>query len=393
MQPSNPGTTLVLAVFCFLLPPLSLVASKAVVLLLFVALLGLAVTQWRAEGRLALPDFWSGTLLALLIGWCVIASAWSFEPLEAAGRALRAGVVMLAGLLLVRLASAVPAKQARQALRWLWFGLLLAVAMAAVELLFGHPILTGLKGHLENSYQELSRLNRGATALAILSWLAVAGLLLEGRKALAFASLLAVGLVLFFLESSAAKLAMGLGALALLVSFGHRLAGRALLVLSLAVLLFASPGIAKLLDQAGASEARGLQTTARERVYMWSFTADRIYEKPFFGWGFDASRDMPNFRCRSSFRSTPRQEQAKKLPGPPHSQQRPGPSPAQRRPADLPGAGIGRQLAFHAAAVALPASAWKACRAPPCLGPEPRSWRPSPSPPRPTGFGKTSGWH
>lgn len=204
------------------------------------------------------------------------------------------GLVMLTGLLFVRLAAATPPDVAGRALRWLWLGTLLALLLIAEELAFGHPLLIALKGNAENAYLEASRLNRGASALALLSWLAAGALVLQGRKSAAIAGLLATGAILTFLESSAAVLAFASAAIILMLGFISRNAARVLLLLSVVVLLFASPGIAKLLNEAGLSETRGLQTTARERVYMWNFTADRIFEKPFLGWGYSAARDMPN---------------------------------------------------------------------------------------------------
>ena len=142
-------------------------------------------------------------------------------------------------------------------------------------------------------------------------------LALQGRTAWALATSSGDrSLVLFFMESSAAKLAMALGApWPLILSLLATSTGRARA-------LALEPGrcccslhrvIAKLLDQAGVSEARGLQTSARERVYMWNFTADRILEKPLLGWGFDASREMPNLRGRS-LRSAARKKQRQESP-------------------------------------------------------------------------------
>jgi O-antigen ligase len=274
---------------------LSLVASKGVVVLLFAALLALAIARYLESGRLPKPPRKIALLLAALILWALVASIWSFEPAEAAGRALRAAAVMLCGLLLAQILWETSAEAAERALSWLLAGVLLGLAVVSVELVFGHPLFSGLKGSLDSRYLEMSRLNRGASALAILSWLAAAGLALKGRLAAAALTVLAVGGLLVFLESSAALLGLVIGALALLLGLCHRLATRIFLVLGVIGLLFASPGLAKLLDRAGVSETRGLQTTARERVYMWNFTADRILEKPIIGWGFDAARNMPNF--------------------------------------------------------------------------------------------------
>jgi len=289
------------------------------VLLLLVGFVIAAALRWREGGGLAQPDRLSCLCLALLICWCLVASAWSFEPLDAVLRALRTGLVMLIGLLFVCLAWETPRDDARRALRWLCLGTLVALAIVAEELIFGHPLFIAVKGNAANAYLEASRLNRGASALSMLSWLAAAGLILQGRKGIAVAGLLATGAVLFCLESSAAMLAFAAAVVILLLGFLSPGAARLLLLFSVAVPLFGSPVVAKVMNHAGMSETRGLQTTARERVYMWNFTAERISEKPLLGWGFNASRDMPNQGIAPFDPSRGKHKKNKRAAAPPHS--------------------------------------------------------------------------
>jgi O-antigen ligase len=79
------------------------------------------------------------------------------------------------------------------------------------------------------------------------------------------------------------------------IALVHRKAAQVLLIAFVAVSLAASPGIAKLIMKVGLADSELLGETARYRVHIWNFTAERILEKPILGWGFDSSRAMPNF--------------------------------------------------------------------------------------------------
>jgi O-antigen ligase len=39
--------------------------------------------------------------------------------------------------------------------------------------------------------------------------------------------------------------------------------------------------------------AKWLELSAVHRLYIWQFVAERVWERPLFGWGFDASAQIP----------------------------------------------------------------------------------------------------
>jgi len=288
---------LVLAVFALLLAPLGLLADKAVVPLALAAALAGGV----AAGPQALPwrvlDRSLAAAVGLLIAWCLVASAWSFHPLAAAALALRVGVLLVALLYLAGLAQRLEEAQRRRVRLAFCLGFVAAVLVLAVELAFGGPILTLLRGAAGSDYATASRLNRGVSATAILVWPLTALLWQRGPRWLALAVPPAVlGLVLLS-QSSASVLALGAGVLAaVLAGLGRPLArplARAVMALAVVATLFGSPFAAGLAQQAGLTAVDWLPATAQYRLHIWTVVSDRIAQRPLFGWGFDASPDLP----------------------------------------------------------------------------------------------------
>lgn len=288
---------LVVAIFALLLAPLGLLADKAVVPLALAA----ALAGGLAAGPQALPwrvlDRSLAAAVGLLTAWCLVASAWSFHPLAAAALALRVGVLLVALLYLAGLAQRLEEAQRRRVRLAFCLGFVVTVLVLAVELAFGGPILTLLRGAAGSDYATASRLNRGVSATAILVWPLAALLWQRGPRWLALAVPPAVlGLVLLS-QSSASVVALGAGVLAaVLAGLGRPLArplARAVMALAVVATLFGSPFAAGLVQQSGPATLDWLPATAQYRLHIWTVVSDRIAQRPLFGWGFDASPDLP----------------------------------------------------------------------------------------------------
>jgi hypothetical protein len=297
----------------FLLPPLAVLAPKGVVVLLLagaaLALLGFWLRRepWPALPRRPL------IALGLLLLWCALAATWSFDVGRALRLVLRLAALFAAGAALHLLANALGAGARRRVAGALSLGLALGLLVMLEERLFGFPLLDLLRGEAASAYHALSRLNRGATALAILCWPVAAVLWHRGAgvRALVLPAGLFAGLFLF--ESSAALLGLACGLALAAVGLTARRLARPLLILALLGGLLAGPLVASGLYAAGASEATWLQSTARHRVHVWNFTAERIAERPLIGWGLDAARDIPDSGA------TPYGGKTRNMPSHPHN--------------------------------------------------------------------------
>src|SRR3546814_17350633 len=65
------------------------------------------------------------------------------------------------------------------------------------------------------------------------------------------------------------------------------------MALAIVATLFGSPFVAGLAQQVGLPSADWLPETAQYRLHIWDTVRQRIAERPMFGWGFDASPDLP----------------------------------------------------------------------------------------------------
>ena len=289
---------LVLSLFGLLLPLLGLLAPKAVVPLvlatagLAVVLLGSRGLPWQIVDRPITLAF------GLLTLWCLVASLWSFAPGEALALAPRVGVLLLVLVYLCALAASLDQRQRHVAALGFALGMALTVVLVVVEFSFGFPVSSALKGDLDRTafnyeYHAFSRLNRGISALAILVWPLAALCWDRGWRVPALALPPALFALVMASQSSATLLGLGLGILAAAVVALGRWAGRLVLALAVAGALLAGPGFAKLMKAAELDQASYLSETANYRVHIWGFVADRILERPLFGWGFDSSPSIP----------------------------------------------------------------------------------------------------
>lgn len=288
---------LVFALFAFLLPLLALLADKAVVILVIAAAALGGLTAGTVSGGAALPwrivDRRLAAALAALAAWCLIASAWSFEPGSAASLALRIALLFAVLLYLAALAGLLAAAQRRRVALAFSLGFAVTLGLLAVELAFATPILDLLQGPAKTDYASLSRLNRGASALAILAWPLAALLWSAGRRLPALAAPPVVLAVVAFSQSSATILGLAVALPAALLAARTRPLARAVMALAVIVTLFASPFIAEVAQQAGLARSPSLQETAQYRLHVWHVVSTRIAERPVFGWGFDATPKLP----------------------------------------------------------------------------------------------------
>lgn len=289
---------LVLSLFGLLLPLLGLLAPKAVVPLILVTaglaavLLGNRVLPWQIMDRPLTLAF------GLLTLWCLIASLWTFDPGEAAALALRVGVLLLILVYLCALAASLDQRQRRLALFGFALGMGLTILLVIVEFSFDFPVFSALKEEISRdyhgyAYHAYSQLNRGISALAILVWPLAALCWQRGWRVPALALVPALFALVMASQSSATLLGLVLGILAAAIAALGRRAGRLVLALAVAGALLAGPGFAKLMKEAELDQASYLSETANYRVHIWNFVADRILERPLFGWGFDSSPSIP----------------------------------------------------------------------------------------------------
>ena len=280
-------------IFALILPPISLLAPKGVVPLLMIAAIVVGTACWRRDGRLPAPDRTIALLLGLLLVWAGITSFWTFVPERAFVLVLRLAALFAAGLVLLSVATTLDGDVRWRIGNYLLIGMGGVCLVLLMELVLDFPLLEWLKGPLGQGEHRLQSLNRGVSTLALMIWPVTAILWRRGLGAAALGAPVALNVLLFFFASAAALVALAGGLVTAGAALIDRRAGQALAVLAIVGLVAGSPFVAKQIYALGWFEANWLPLSAQGRVIIWNYTADRIFEKPLLGWGFDASRNMP----------------------------------------------------------------------------------------------------
>ena len=282
--------TALFCAFAVLLPIVVVVAPKGTVALLLLAAALAVPTYWWAEKRLPKPDLPISMALALLVVWCAIASAWGDDAVRSLVLALRIAVILAAGTALFAIAATVEEAARRRIGVWLAIGFGLGLVLTTVETAFDYPLLRLFK--TADSGREVFWLGRGAVSMALIVWPVTVYLWGRGVgwKALAIPVLL--GVASLFVESAAATLGICAGIAAVLLALRHRKLGL-VVTIAASVLVFAGmPFAARLMHGHGWHRADWLASSARHRIEIWNFAAERIAEKPLLGWGFNSSRHV-----------------------------------------------------------------------------------------------------
>lgn len=285
--------TLLAAIFCgfaALLPAVSVVAPKGLVILLLLALLLAVPVYWWAHRRFPVPDLYIALALALLVVWCAIASSWGFELSRSLVLALRIAVIFAAGLLLFPVAASLDEAARARVGCWLLGGFILILVLMAAEFALGFPLLRASSA--TNAGRESVWFNRGAVAIALIVWPVAAWLWRRRASWAALALPVLLGIASFFIESAAATVGFAAGAVSVALSLGHRRVGRAATLAAGLVAFVAMPFAALAMHGHGWHRAAWLVGSAQHRVAIWEFSVERIAEKPLLGWGFDASRHI-----------------------------------------------------------------------------------------------------
>jgi O-antigen ligase len=250
------------------------------------------------------PPWTPVLLLAALAAWAALAGAGS--PPKTAG--LLAGFadlerrsslkLLLQGLVCVPLALAARSldpRAAERTARALAVGAAVLAAVLLVEGLTGAALYRSFAlaiGAVDRPDLMQRHAAQSGYVLALMYWPAAAFLLRERQKALLV--LLTVGAVLppILLNTSAPFLALALSAAAFALVRAAGRVGATALGVAAGLVVALAPLMVHLADLGGlAAEVRsGAPASWAARIDMWTFAAERVAERPFLGWGLDASR-------------------------------------------------------------------------------------------------------
>ena len=275
------------------LPPLSLMAPTLLVPALFV-LAALALVAGHYAGARPVVPWRLAVLILALVAWGTMTSLWALDPALSLYRAAKLALVAAAGILLVGAARTVEARH-QPAIAWsLLAGFTLALSIAVVALFASGAIdVSAGDGALRIAPFRAAGLKRGLSVLFLFAWVLAAGLAAAGRFPLAWLCLAIPPGVMLLMKSEASVVAWACGIAGLLA--GRLFSDRVLLFLTPSVGLYAVlvPFLTRLIPGDLTAWAGSLPFSALHRLAMWRFTAERVFERPFLGWGLENVRVIP----------------------------------------------------------------------------------------------------
>lgn len=271
-------------------PLLLMFGNKSMVVVLSVLAVPSAVALVRGG---AWRHGWNvSVLLAMgaLLAWAALSVLWAQVPELVLPKSARLLGLVLCGLVVCAAARLLDEPSRRGVFWALGSGFILA---AGVVLVFPHDLLSP-------SLLETLDVN-GGTSLSHYKNVAGAGMVMTGaalaaawqRRAWVFGLVLLVAIVL--LVEKTGNLTGGVALLLVLVAvtvprrFGVALAA------GFASALFVAVPFAHLLPGSAvlAQAMPFLPNSLLHRTEIWHFAAGRAWERPFLGWGLDASRELP----------------------------------------------------------------------------------------------------
>ncbi len=269
--------------------PLAVIAPNALAPLMIVAGLGaLFAKRWPARPWL----FGFGAFLA----FALLSLLWTIDAAEGFDGWVRITLGAVLGLALVGAAATLDETARSRVARWLAIGMFGAIALLAMQLvsqrLFDYEgSIAGLWYGPETNFWAL--FNRSVAVLAILLPLAAMAAYRTFGRAAALGLLAAGIFIVLNFNSQGAEYALVAATLAAIVVVLLPKRGAFLLSTLLAVGVLAAPIIASAPQFDALAQRRDISASVFHRAAIWSFAADRIFEKPAFGWGMHASRAIP----------------------------------------------------------------------------------------------------
>lgn len=277
----------------FFMAPLAVYAPKGMVILLGFVALAILVRFFKENSYLKpLKSPFSMVVLGLFF-WCILSTSWALDGIASLRLAGTLGLLGIAAVTLTVACSALKEKERQIAQRAMFLGTGLGIALLLFELIGDLPINRMLR--IESEGLRPTILNSALSVSAIMVW---PSLLIAYRSKNPMAALILLLLVIMALvlgEGNSARVAFLLAAITALVAFHWPLITKMTLIITAVLGILAAPLLPSsiLAPKNWEKVLSGVRDSAIHRLHIWNFSAERISEKPLFGWGLNASRIIP----------------------------------------------------------------------------------------------------
>ncbi len=284
-----------------LFAPVGVIAPKGLAPLLFAVAVWQLLLDLRARRLREIFDTRVAWLLTALSLWSLMTVSWAPDPELSIVSAAKIAGTFFAGLVMLAAAR----RLAPPAREWLGGAVIAGFAVAALalalEVAAGYPATQAWYAYQDRGDEfRAAALNRAVVLVFLASWLAAVEFRRRGRAWLGCTGIVAAAVIVFGADGNSAKVAVlvavPLAAVAWWIGNRTHVVIAAVAVLGVTVApmlplnLLAPDRYAKVIPEAYYS--------ALHRLHIWRFSAERILDKPAFGWGLDASRDLPGGDAR-----------------------------------------------------------------------------------------------
>ncbi len=275
---------------CVLIGPVCGLAPLGLAPLLHAMGLGLLLAYRADHRRWPVPDRRIALAIGALAGWIVLSCLWANARLLAWEKLPEVLAIAAWALIVPSAVRDMPVKDAALASRALTFSIIAGLILCFGDIALGSPIK---RLHWRWSDVPVNAYDREIVSFAVFLWPAALVRFRDGHPRSAFFLLGFYAIAILSLQSHSAMLGMMLGLGVLGLAWKYPAAARqGLQGLCAAGFALCIP-VGLLLQKYGFDQRAGLQSSFRDRVQIWHFTADRILNWPLAGLGFEGSRAIP----------------------------------------------------------------------------------------------------
>ena len=291
------------AVTFFAIGPVAALAPRSLVTILLGSCALALILHLYHRRRLPWPAWRTAVPISLFVIYAGVSASWSLVPHLAASQFIKFLYLFGPALLLSAILAQAPDRERYTASRALLAGALLGAALVLLDTITGHPMLGAIHGTDSAGNVGDPAANRSVVAVATIVW--PAALALAATAGGLWPVALPIGYLAVSALTTSQSAAFGLfaGLVAYLIAAISVRAARYLAIAAVLIGFCGSAPLASLAYSTGLSDANWLQYSARHRLEVWNFAAERIARQPIFGFGLDSSRAMPNEGNVSKFES------------------------------------------------------------------------------------------
>lgn len=279
----------------FLAPVLAFFAPKGMTPLAVTTLLYLLLfTRHRKSWFLPIPFYAVATVIIFVI-WAGFSTLWSLDWSVALLGVAKLFLVHGFGIWLLLTITQLSDDETDRTMRALFCGFLLAACLIAIELIFRGPIYEVLRGIVYHPRGSgLFWLNPAAGIQLIMVWPILFWLNTKNQQKIAFATLIGLFGLVYWLDYRSGLVALALGTCATMLIYFFRSFMRPTISLLFILGVLSAPIILGSVKPSDVIETESaLPKAALHRLLIWNFAAEKILEKPLQGWGMNAARLIP----------------------------------------------------------------------------------------------------